>query len=246
MHSVSTAEWIVARFAGKKQAASIVGDLLEVKPQKGTYWFWFSLAGVVLSLAWRRPVAFVAAICTFFAACGGSFLLQSLHLRFMVPDYPWRNVWGVLFLVSNGLWLTLVYAAIRFGVRDRVTQISLALAPLTTAGLYFWSRPAILLASITLIACVVAASILRSERRRAALVLLVVLMAGCGVFLLTDGVATLYRHFMYPGLAGDSEMQRHPGLLWIEFCMLFLMTPWMMTSACSRMHRWLLRNPSLD
>ncbi len=61
MHSASIAEWIVGRFTSGKRAASIVGDLLELESQNGALWFWLSLARVVLALAWRWPLAFVAA-----------------------------------------------------------------------------------------------------------------------------------------------------------------------------------------
>jgi hypothetical protein len=61
MHSSSIAEWIVARFTDKQRAASMVGDLVELEPQKGPPWFWFSLVRVVISLAWRRCLAFIVA-----------------------------------------------------------------------------------------------------------------------------------------------------------------------------------------
>jgi hypothetical protein len=247
MHRVSIAEWVVARFTGKKRAASIVGDLLELEPQKGPLWFWLSLTKVVVSLAWRGALAFVAAVFVYFAAFGISLLMSWLHLPFRtVPDGPWRIVWGVLCLAGNILWFMLAYAAIHYGVRDRVTQLALALAPLITAGVYGWSQPVILVACVTLSLCVIVALILDSERRRAALVLLLVVMAGFGGFLLTGSFAALYQQFVHHGPTGDGVMQGSAPVLWVEFCMLFFMTPWIMTVAFSRMHRWVRRNPLLD
>jgi hypothetical protein len=246
MHSVSIAEWVVARFTSKNQATSILGDLLELKPQNGPLWFWLSLARVVVSLAWRRPLAFVAAVCTYFAAFGGSFLVAWLHIPLRIlPDGAWRIVFAVFFLAANMLWFLLVYAAIRYGVRNRVTWLALAFALLISAGVYSWSRPAVLAASVVLTICLVAASLWSVERRRAALVVLAVLMAGYATLLLTGSLIALYEHFLYPGPVSIGEMQRHPVALWIEFCMLFLMMPWIMSVACSRMHRWLFPNPSV-
>ena len=100
MRNVAFAQWIVSRFTSKKRAAAIVGDLLELATQKGRLWFWFSLAGVVVSLAWRRPLAFAAALCVYFAAFSASFWVTYRHHRFAIPDQHWRTVWGVIFLAT--------------------------------------------------------------------------------------------------------------------------------------------------
>jgi hypothetical protein len=39
----------------------MVGDLLELEPHKGPLWFWLSFVRVVISLAWRRSLAFIVA-----------------------------------------------------------------------------------------------------------------------------------------------------------------------------------------
>jgi hypothetical protein len=70
--------------------------------------------------------------------------------------------------------------------------------------------------------------------------------AGFGGIVLTLGLPALYRHFVFPGPMGDAEMQKHPAVLGTAFCMLFLMTPWAMTIAFSRMHNWLTRKSPLD
>jgi hypothetical protein len=247
VHSVSIGEWVVARVSNKKQATSIVGDLLELEPQKGPLWFWLSLAGVVVSLAWRRSLAFVAAVCAYFVAFGGSFLMSWLRIPLhSIPDGAWRIVFAVFFLAANFLWFLLVYAAIRYGVRDSVTRIALAFALLISAGVYSWSRPAVLATSVVFAICLVAASLWSVQRRRAALVVLAVLMAGYATFLLTGSLIALYEHFLRPGPFGDSELQRHPVALWFAFSMFFLMTPWIMSAACSRMRNRLMRNPSFD
>lgn len=62
MRSTAWAEWIIARFAGRTVAASIVGDLLETAVQRGSWWFWSSIARITLSYIWRPTIAFVAAL----------------------------------------------------------------------------------------------------------------------------------------------------------------------------------------
>lgn len=61
MRNTRWAEWIIARLAGCGVATSIVGDLLETATQRGTLWFWLSVARITLSYTWRLTVAFVAA-----------------------------------------------------------------------------------------------------------------------------------------------------------------------------------------
>lgn len=50
MREADWAEWMIARFTGRDQAASIVGDLLESPLHRGPLWFWLSFIGIVLSL----------------------------------------------------------------------------------------------------------------------------------------------------------------------------------------------------
>jgi hypothetical protein len=39
-------------------------------------------------------------------------------------------------------------------------------------------------------------------------------------------------------------MREHPSVVWMGFCSL-LMAAWMITTACSRMHNWLMGNQSI-
>jgi hypothetical protein len=160
--------------------------------------------------------------------------------------YPWRNAWAILFVAGSFLWFIFVYAAIRGGVRDRLAQLALALAGLITAMVYCWWQPAVLAVCAILSICLVSASVVSREQRRAALVLLVVMMAGFGDLVLTLGLPALYQHLDFAGPMGDAEMQKHPAALWTAFCMLFLMTPSVMTIAFSRMQNWLRRNSPPD
>ncbi len=43
MRSASIADWLLRRVASKEQAASIVGDLVEISPRKGIVWFWLAV-----------------------------------------------------------------------------------------------------------------------------------------------------------------------------------------------------------
>jgi hypothetical protein len=246
MFNPSIVEWMVGRFTSGKRAASIVGDLLELESQNGTLWFWLSLVRVVLALAWRRPLAFVAAFYAGTWAMGGfQRAIAGVHAQHRPPEYPWMLVFMVLCAAATILLSLLVYSAIRYGFSDRVTQLALAFAGLTTAVIYFWWLRAILVACIALSIYVTVASILSGERRRAATVLLVVLAIGFGGGLLAMYLGTQYQHFVYPGPMGDRELREHLSVIWMGFCTQLMWT-WMMTATCSRMHYWRRGNQSLD
>ncbi len=247
MHSASIAEWVVSRFTSEKRAASIVGDLLELKPQKGSLWFWLSLARVVIALAWRRPLAFAAAFMFGAWACSGLQSTESMGLNAMLShQFPWMNLFWTFFYM---LWFVMVYTAIRYGLRDRVAQLAIALTVLTTALVYCWRQPAVLVPCIALSVCVVVASIWIRERRRAAQVLFVVASVGFAVGLPAMRLADKYLNFVVPmprkveGM--QAQIQAHPSVSWVYLVMIFA-TVWMMTAACSRMHDWRMRTPAID
>ncbi|WP_035350140.1 hypothetical protein [Edaphobacter aggregans] len=247
MHSSSIAEWIVVRFTDKQRAASMVGDLLELEPHKGLLWFWLSLVRVVISLAWRRSLAFVVAPYAGLWILGKlAAVLRDTYLRHAPP-----GTWGVpgnltlLPIAGAFFWMVLLYTAIRYGLRDRVTQLVLALAGLITAVVYCWGQPIVLAVCMALGICVLAVSIMRREYRKATMVLLVAASTGLGGWILAGFLATKYQHHVYPGLLGDQELREHPSIGWVTLGLL-MMTGWMITTACSRMHYWLMRDKQLD
>ena len=118
MRSDFVAEWILARFTTRSRAASIVGDLLENRCEKGTLWFWRSFAGIVLAVAWRWPFAFASAFYLGLHALGALQMpiygVNAAHR----PPQEWMLVFDVLPGLGMLLWMAAPYAAIRFGLRD--------------------------------------------------------------------------------------------------------------------------------
>jgi len=247
MHNASVAEWIVARFTTRKRAASIVGDLLELQSQKGPLWFWLSLARVALALAWRRQLASVAAFMFGAWACAGLQVTESMGTGALVSgQLPWMNLfWTLLYI----LWFVAVYTTIRYGLRDRVAQLALALTLVTIPVVRYGPQRGILTACTGLSLCIVLASLLTRERRRAALVPLGVAVVGFGAGMPAMYLADQYRRFIVPMPRTVAEIQQgvqaHPSIAWMYLSMI-LATVWMMAAACSRIHDRLMRNPSPD
>jgi hypothetical protein len=245
MRSASIAEWIVSRFTSRSRAASVVGDLVEVKPHKGVFWFWASLAGIILSLTWR---SFVALMVAFYAAAwafaGFQMLLYGIHAQHR-PPVSWMPAFAILGGSGSLLWMLLMYAVIRYGVQDRSAQLTLVWVCLVTAVICFWWQPIALSLCIALSICAVSISVAKKENRWAVSTLLGATTAGFGCALLSMFLAGRYQHFIYPGLMGDKEMREHPSIGWMSFCLL-LTTTWITTATYARMHRWQAKSKAID
>lgn len=245
MHSASIAEWVLAQFMSKTRAASLVGDLLELEPREGKLWFWLVLCRVVFTHAWRRLLAFIAAFYSgMWALDRFQMAIFGIHAEHRPPE-RWIKMFSLASDAGIVTIFVLAYAVIRYGPRDRLTQLALLWVVPVTELICFWWRPVILVSCILLSICAIAASTSSRENRRAALVLFVVVVVGFGACLFALYLGTQYQHFVYPGPMGDWEMREHPSIEWVGFCLL-LLTAWTMTTACSRMHDWLARDKPLD
>lgn len=246
MRSASIAEWMIGRFVAKKRAASIVGDLVELKPQKGALWFWFALAVVMVSVSWRKIVGFIAAFYV------GAWSLQrfvmavfGVNAQHRPEGYPWAQaLTSALIWVGAMVWGVLVYVAIRCGPRDRVTQLAGAWAVLITVAIFYWWQPVILFMCLALSLGVISFSIAKTENRRSTLVLIVTLMVGFVSYVIAAYVGSRYQRFVHSGPWGDKEVREHPSFGWVVFGLLLLVT-WVTTTACSRMHAWKEQDKSL-
>jgi hypothetical protein len=245
MRSASIAEWLLRRLTSKERATSMVGDLVEVGEQKGIFWFWLSMTGIVLSLVWRRPLAFVAAF--YFGSWVYGTLLNTtygLHAQHRPPAL-WGPVFNVLGPTGSLLWIAAIYATIRFGFHDRFAQSALAMASIVVAVNCYWWQPAIVAACIASSLCLIGVSVMNSERRRAALGLVLVLAAGFAGGLLALYLAYQYQKFVCPGPVGDRELREHPSISWVGLCMWILAT-WITTSASLLVQRWVTRRESVE
>jgi hypothetical protein len=242
MRSAWIAEWIVARFTDRKRAAAIVGDLVEVKAEKGAAWFWYAIAQVLLSLAWRRSVATIAAVYL------GNRISDLLFFRLIQvhPRHPRPDLW-----VPIATWLilplgtALPYAAIRYGRRDGLTRFAFAAMALVTAVIYFWWLPAIPVMCATLGTGVVGVSLCNREWRRGAAVACAASVAGLIGFILIGIFFAVLEFVLYPSLWGAGKEFSHPWLMWLPL-LLPLGAAWTTTAACSYLHRRFLERRATE
>jgi hypothetical protein len=234
MLSASIAEWILARVTSRDRAATVVGDLIEIERQKGSLWFSLSVAGVVISLVWRRTLAFVAAFYV------GMWAMSTFGNWAIGKTFIGLNgiVLELLTLTACRLWAASLYATVRYGVADRSAQMALASTGLVTAVIYFWWQPALLKTCITIAVFFALASVLTSKSRKAALVVVLEVVVGWLSMMATLAVTGLYQHCLLSGPWGDQEMLEHPSLSRVFIGMLIL-SLWVSTLAWSRIHDWL-------
>jgi hypothetical protein len=244
MRTASTAEWILCRVTTKERAASMVGDLVEIEKQKGLLWFWLSIARIALSLYWRRPLAFVAAV------YAQLWIFNRFSVEIWGIDSPHRMAYSTSFCRAiNGagiiLWIVLSYAAIRYGFRDRLTQLAMGLTGVVTLFIYFWWLPVAAAICAVLFGLIVVVSVLNRDRRNAAMVLLVTVPVGLagGLLVMFLGSACPLIFYLIP--KGDGRLQEFIYVYYMAF-LVFFMTPWVTTAACSRMHNWMIRSQSLE
>jgi hypothetical protein len=248
MHKASIAEWILCRLTSKDRAASMVGDLVEIGERKGVAWFWLSLAGVALSLTWRRPPAFFAAL---YAAMWtfAEFIntADTIYVRHQ-PQGFWDHAFGPLIFVGSTLWAMFIYAAIRYGASNRTVQVTFIWAGLVTTLIYFWWQPVVLGLCIAAAFVLALASILKSSLRKESLVVLASVAAGTMLRYLSMFPVGYYQRFLGRRLHilwGGREVQEHPSLMWVYLSsavLAFLVA----TSLWARLHNRLMRSKRLE
>jgi hypothetical protein len=242
MPSALFAEWIIARLSDRSRAASMVGDLVETTAQKGPFWFWFSVARIVFSLTWRRAVAYGAA--AFVGATMVKEFRTVAYVSVVVHTIPGPgNVigevhtapgpWQLSFtLITFGtlLWIACSYAAIRYGLRDKFSQVAFGFSCLYTVRFFYWRVPIVTVVCVSLALCIVIVSIRSVQRGRAFVALVVALVLGFGGSWLSMYLEriVLGQYFYYPTTF----------YLSVFFTLLAI---WTTTAACALMHRLMLQ-----
>jgi hypothetical protein len=152
MHKTPTAEWLLARVTTPDRAAAILGDLAELSATRGRVWFWAAYTRTVITLGWRAPLAFIVAYAfSTWVAVGGFPTMRSVFRTFnriVQHTAPHQAIWHVFDRAAHhqtpqtiwhvpigdsliALWFILPFLLVRFGFRDRLTQLASAIFLLT-------------------------------------------------------------------------------------------------------------------
>ena len=189
-----TAEWMIACLAGRERAASIVGDLVEAGEDEHAIRFWYAVDGILVALIWRRIVAYGAALVAVYIvyATLPLFWAYGTHHPKHSPPYAWRIVFTVVLMCFVNLVFATLYSAIRFGLRDKLTQIALYFCATSGIGLLWWWVEPVLAISCAISALLLLFSMTASSRRRPMLTLMIALGSGLAGFLLASQIARAF------------------------------------------------------
>jgi hypothetical protein len=136
MHKARLAQWLLARVSTKQRASEIIGDILEQHNRSATA-FWFTVMRIVVALSWRWMLGLVAAFFSWLIALAlYRFFVASKHhapLHFEAW-MAWSN-W--LLIASFCLWTLTALTSFRYGIRDSLTRISVALSLILTISACF-------------------------------------------------------------------------------------------------------------
>lgn len=230
MRNALWAEWLVARFTERSKAASIIGDLLEASVQKGTSWFWLSVARIVVSLSWRRCVGFAVAFYLGLYSLGFFQMpIYGIHAAHR-PPHVWMPFFAVLTGLGIMLWMAAPYTAIRYGFRDNLSQLAVAFCALITIFFFYWWIAVVAAMCIVGGLLVLIVSLVSAERRGALLGLAVALVFG-----VSGGLFAMYLSArLWPAPVAEA---RSPLVVCLP-----LLTLAVLTTACSYAHRVLLEH----
>lgn len=241
MRSVRIAEWMLARFAGKQHAAAMMGDLLEQREQKGAWWFWWSLAGILLAVTWRPVLGYVGA----FYVCAWAQSALQLRTFGVHAEHHAQVLWTPTLIIAGAIgstmWFTFVYAGVRYSLRDRVTRLSLGIAVLATTLIFGWWQSFVLAGCVIAFIGVVGVFVMSRSYRRASLVVMAVGAGNVIAFIAWGILASLYQKHVCPGPLSGRDLRTHPSILWVWFALQPL-TTLSMAWACAWMHERLMRN----
>jgi len=144
MPKTSISESLLALFAGRDRAAAIYGDLTEMAATRSRLWFAAAYARTLLSLTWRPLTAFFA----------GAILYAFLYDRLVFPAMfvfalAHLHIGELIGDVTLALFFLVPFAAIRYGLRDRVVQLAFASVPVAVGVVFIglaWSIPEVWIA----------------------------------------------------------------------------------------------------
>lgn len=131
------AESLLARVAGADRSAAIMGDLEELAASRGQLWFWVEYLRTLIALGWRTggSAFLLAFLCVRFMygtvirflmnhrtpglMDAGLFGVYNLHVRLIT--------WNISMVMAQFLCFATPFAVVRFGMRNRLTQLACAL-----------------------------------------------------------------------------------------------------------------------
>jgi len=229
MLSSSHAEWVLARFVGQEQSATLIGDLLEQRTERGAWWFWRSFSRLLLAVAWRPVVGFVAAVVMSATA------YNALMTRIM-------GMWvttavQTTMLAAMAAWFIAVYAGVRYGLRDVLSHVAGVAATLFTISVVLWPYPmALQSAAAVALSVAFVFIVMRSHRAAIGTLLATGVVFFAGFSLMAYSSDAYVRHVLHIKHLGSPELQQNPSIEYVNLG-LQLFGEAVTAIVCAKLHR---------
>jgi hypothetical protein len=136
MPRTSIPERILSLAIGAPRASALYGDLEELAPTRGRLWFWTAYIRTIVTLGWRTPVAFALSLISMTHIFGTILPWLVDHTTHHLSDpglFGQENfrfsmvLWNLSLTIARCLCFALPFIAVRFGIRNRLTQLACAL-----------------------------------------------------------------------------------------------------------------------
>jgi hypothetical protein len=234
---ITTLEWFLARFTTRDRANAAIGDLLELSGGHTSCAFYASYLRILARTAAPQTFAWIASYIVGCSLLYVATLQLPMPMRgtFAAEQVATSPAWVIFQVISACFLLQTLFAApyflARFGLRDKLTRLCLALAigsyiPIVTC---IWLYPA-MAAELLAPAILVVAFILPSTRRALATILIASTAA------LTT-LTVVWVNFLRYNFKGSIQ-QDLP--LYITLHIAGLLSLWIFTTICGALHnRWL-------
>jgi len=236
MRSLSIAEWMLRRVKSKEQSAAMVGDLLEIRAERGDTWFWFTLCKLL-----ARQVG--PPVLGYFAALFVSNRLMyddSLSPHTIYSHNP-PDGWGVILMGLAPIlilpWILATYLAIRFGLRDHMARTAFCWAVLSTIIVHLWWQPVVLETCVLIAVGGLLFMFALQAERRASFGILIAVAGSCVAGIVCTFLAYKYRTFVAGPFFGIEEMHEHPSVHYVSTILYCLMVA-LIAKTASWVHRW--------
>jgi hypothetical protein len=223
MRKCGLAEWMLQRAAGAERGTAMYGDLVEMGTTRGDAWFWIAYTRAVIALTWRMVAGFVLALGVVVVVNRLEFGNEWQKFVFFHFPHRWRRipygrrglplynlVYTALSAASTTGCLLTAYAAVRYGLRDRMVRAALALGLLLTIAMSLSTEWPLALSLVALAAATMGCAMLMRQWRGAFAVTVASMVAGT---VMTWSFYSLERWMLMHSLRLFSRFPHHPLLL---------------------------------
>ena len=251
MPSRNLTEIVLTRVVGRDRAEAIVGDLLELASSRGRLWYYVASLGTVLSFTWRLPAAFLIACFSFLTVQYLSSLMLTVPLWHALGKHLY--ITETLGRAVRDLSFVVPFAVVKYGVKDRLSKVSIASFVVTGLVYFCFNKPLLVLALVALGLLAIVGSLASSNWRRTFLILAFTSTVGvlvdfnlgnfahlgCWIYAHKPLNETSHYHYFELGYAFPRTV------FWIVTWTMSILDTLVLCFVCSSLHRYFLP-PSND